>query len=82
MVEVLKKKREEGTAIVAVVHNINPILHEIDEILLLNKKAIAFGTPKEVLNQENLRKAYGTDVQMIVCEEGYCHPLIGDEHAG
>ncbi|HHF56080.1 MAG TPA: metal ABC transporter ATP-binding protein [Thermoplasmatales archaeon] len=82
MVEVLKKKREEGVAIVAVVHNINPILHEIDEILLLNKKAIAFGTPKEVLNQENLRKAYGTDVQMIVCEEGYCHPLIGDEHAG
>ncbi len=82
MVKVLRKKRKEGVEVVTVVHNINPILHEIDEVLLLNKRAIAFGNPKDVLNRENLRKAYGTEVQIVVCEEGYCHPLIGDEHAG
>ena len=81
MIEILTEKKKEGKEIIVVVHNINPILHEVDKILLLNKIKIAFGEPKEVLNQENLRRAYGTDVQIIVCEEGYCHPLIGDTHA-
>lgn len=81
MIEILKEKRREGKEILIVVHNINPILHEIEKILLLNKKKIAYGEPKEVINQENLRKAYGTDVQIIICEDGYCHPLLGDTHA-
>ncbi len=81
MIDILNEKRREGMEIIIVVHNINPILHEIDKVLLLNKKAIAFGSPREVLNQETLKKAYGTDIQIVVCKEGYCHPLIGDEHA-
>lgn len=81
MIEVLKEKRQKGKEIIVVVHNVNPILHEIDKVLLLNKIKIAFGKPKEVLNQENLRRAYGIDVQIIICEEGYCHPLVGDTHA-
>ncbi len=81
MIEVLKEKRQKGKEIIVVVHNVNPILHEIDKVLLLNKIKIAFGKPKEVLNQENLRRTYGIDVQIIICEEGYCHPLVGDTHA-
>ncbi|OYT60265.1 ABC transporter ATP-binding protein [Thermoplasmatales archaeon ex4484_30] len=81
MLEILKEKRKEGIPIVVVVHNINPILHEIDKVLLLNRRMIAYGNPKEALNEQNLKKAYGSDVQIIVCDEGYCHPLIGDTHA-
>ena len=82
MLEILKERKERGMEIVTVVHNINPILHQIDKILLLNKKCISFGTPSQVLTSENLREAYGAEIQMVTCEEGYCHPLIGDEHAG
>ena len=81
MIDTLNEKRREGMEIIIVVHNVNPILHEIDKVFLLNKEAIAFGSPRDVLNQENLKKAYGTDIQIVVCKEGYCHPLIGDEHA-
>ena len=82
MIEILADERKQGKDILIVVHNINPILHEIDKVLLMNRKLIAYGEPREIINNENLKEAYGTDVQIIVCEEGYCHPLLGDEHAG
>ncbi len=81
MLEILNEKKNEGIPIIVVVHNINPILHEIDKVLLLNRRMIAYGNPKEALNEENLKKAYGSAVQIIICDEGYCHPLIGDTHA-
>lgn len=70
----------ENLTTLMVVHNINPIVHHIDKVLLLNKKAIAFGTPPEVLTAENLMEAYGASIQVVRCEEGYCHPLLGDTH--
>ena len=81
MIEILANERKQGKDILIVVHNINPILHEIDKVLLMNKKLIAYGEPREIINNENLKEAYGTDVQIIVCKEGYCHPLVGDTHA-
>jgi len=78
ILEVLNS-RENLTAIM-VVHNVNPIVHFIDKVLLLNKKAIAFGSPKEALTAENLMEAYGASVQVVECKEGYCHPLLGDTH--
>ena len=71
--------REDLTTIM-VVHNVNPIVHFIDKVLLLNKKAIAFGPPKEVLTTKNLMEAYGASIQVIECAEGYCHPILGDTH--
>jgi len=70
----------ENLTTIMVVHNINPIVHFIDKVLLLNKKAIAFGSPKEALTVENLMEAYGASVQVVECKEGYCHPLLGDTH--
>mgnify|MGYP000297660007 FL=1 len=81
MIEILADERKQGKDILIVVHNINPILHEIDKVLLMNRKLIAYGEPREIINNENLKEAYGTDVQIIVCKEGYCHPLVGDTHA-
>lgn len=70
----------ENLTTIMVVHNVNPILHFIDKVLLLNKKAVAFGSPKEVLTTENLMETYGASVQVVECKEGYCHPLLGDTH--
>ncbi len=82
MVKILKEEKRKGVEIVVVVHNINPLLHQIEKVVLLNKKCISWGTPEKVLTPENLRITYGADIQIVRCEEGYCHPLIGDEHAG
>lgn len=80
MISLLNERKKDGIEILIVVHNINPVLHDIDKVLLLNKRAIAYGPPKEILNHENLMETYGSFVQIVTCEEGYCHPLIGDEH--
>jgi len=78
ILEVLNSR--ENLTVIMVVHNVNPIVHFIDKVLLLNKKAIAFGSPKEALTAENLMEAYGASVQVVECKEGYCHPLLGDTH--
>jgi len=80
MISLLNERKKDGIEILIVVHNINPVLHDIDKVLLLNKRAIAYGSPKEILNHENLMETYGSFVQIVTCEGGYCHPLIGDEH--
>ncbi len=74
------KKRMKNMAVIAVLHNINPVVHHVEKVLLLNKEMIAFGNPNEVLTEPLLQKAYGGSVSVIICKEGYCHPLIGDAH--
>lgn len=81
ILEVISSMRDEGKTIIMVLHDVNLALHHLDRVLLLNKKAIAFGEPKLALNRENLVEAYGAVIRIIVCEEGYCHPLVGDSHA-
>ncbi|MEM4523596.1 MAG: metal ABC transporter ATP-binding protein, partial [Archaeoglobaceae archaeon] len=65
---------------IIVVHNINPILHAIDKVMLLNREMIAFGKPNDVFTKENLFKAYNTEIPVVICEEGVIHPLYGDQH--
>lgn len=78
IIEDLAKKSGVTTAII--VHDINPLIHITDEVLLLNRKVVGFGDPFQVLNRENLVSTYGSTIRIIVCEDGYCHPLIGDMH--
>ncbi len=76
----LSKLKDKGISIIIVTHDINPIVEHIDNILLLNRRKIAFGTPQEVLTKENLSKAYGISVKVIV-HGGACYAIIGDRHA-
>ncbi|MFQ6059830.1 MAG: metal ABC transporter ATP-binding protein [Thermoplasmata archaeon] len=74
----LAKRSKVTTAII--LHDINNLIHITDKVLLLNRKVVGFGDPYEVLSRENLISTYGSTVRIVVCEEGYCHPLIGDAH--
>ncbi len=74
----LKIKHNVSTIIVT--HDINPIVEKIDYLLLLNRQAIAFGKPKDVLTDENLTRAYGIRVRLLT-HEGVCYAIIGDYHA-
>ncbi len=80
IVEVLAELSNGGKTVVAVVHNINPLLHDVGRVVLLNRRLIAAGKPNKVFTEENILKAYGTSIPLVICEEGYTHPLYGDYH--
>ena len=80
IIEVMDKLAKKGVTILMVVHNINPLLHHINKVILLNRKLIAFGPPSEVLTAERMVETYGSSIPIVVCEEGYAHPLFGDTH--
>ena len=80
IIELMDKLAKKGVTIIMVVHNINPLLHHIHKVVLLNKRLIAFGTPSEVLTSEKMIETYGSSIPIVICEEGYAHPLFGDTH--
>ena len=80
IMDALIRRIKRGIAVIAVLHNINPVLHHVNKVLILNKEMIAFGEPKEVLVEPVLQRAYGGSVSIVICKEGFCHPLIGDTH--
>ncbi len=80
IVEILDDLSKKGTTVVVVVHNVNLLLHYINKVMLLNRKIIAFGEPNNVFTEENIVKAYGSSIPLVICEEGFTHPLYGDYH--
>jgi len=80
IVEVLSDLTSKGKTVITVLHNINPVLHEVGRVILLNRKVIATGKPNDVFTEENVIKAYGSSIPLVICEEGYTHPLYGDQH--
>jgi len=60
-----RRRREAGTAVVFVTHEINPILPYVDRVLYLVGGRWRVGTPAEVLTSEGLSELYGTDVDVL-----------------
>ncbi|RLF97811.1 MAG: metal ABC transporter ATP-binding protein [Thaumarchaeota archaeon] len=80
ILETLKKlERDEGIGIILVTHDINPVVEYTDEVMLLNRRLIAYGSLTDVLTEENLKKAYGPKVK-VVAHEGICYAITGDIH--
>ncbi|MEM2727344.1 MAG: metal ABC transporter ATP-binding protein [Archaeoglobaceae archaeon] len=77
IVEILENT---NATVIVVLHNINPVLHAVDRIMLLNREIVAFGISGEVFQKENMLRLYKTEIPLIVCEEGFIHPLYGDHH--
>ena len=71
----------ENMTVLFVAHNLNPLVHFIDNVILLNRSLLAFGPPDDVLKPDLLREAYGASVPIFICEEGYPHPLVDTAHA-
>ncbi len=80
IVNVLDTLARKGMTIIAVVHNVNPLLHHVGKVMLLNRKIIAFGSPSDVLVEDNIFKTYGSLIPLVVCKDGFAHPLYGDFH--
>ena len=59
------RRREHGTPVVFVTHDVNPVLGMVDRILYLAAGGYRIGTPDEVLRSEVLTELYGTPVEVI-----------------
>lgn len=60
-------RSREVTAIIST-HDLNLAATRFDAVLLINKRLVAFGSPHEVLSQDNLQKAFGSS--LLVMENG------------
>ncbi len=78
----------EVTTIIST-HDLNLAANRFDLILLLNKRIISFGPPDEVMQQENLARAFGNSLlvmengAMLVdecCPPDEDHPLDAADH--
>ncbi|MBU0609843.1 MAG: metal ABC transporter ATP-binding protein [Armatimonadetes bacterium] len=71
---------EKSVTVLVVVHDINPLVHFLDRVLLLSTRMVAYGAPSEVLTPAHLNEAYGRAVPILVCDDGFLHPLTEAEH--
>lgn len=60
-----ERRRQAGTPVVFVTHDINPVLGFVDRVLYLAPGDWAIGTPDEVLTSETLTRLYETDVDVL-----------------
>ncbi|MGY3567021.1 metal ABC transporter ATP-binding protein [Sinomonas sp. RB5] len=59
-----RQRREEGSAVVFVTHEINPILDYVDRVLYLADGRFRVGTPEEVMTTSVLSELYGSPVEV------------------
>lgn len=52
-------QKESGATIMMVTHDWHAATHHADQVLLLNRKQISFGSPEKALTEDNLRLAFG-----------------------
>ena len=55
----LRDLKKAGKTVLIVHHDLGKVPHYFDQVLLLNKELIAFGSTKETFTQANLKQAYG-----------------------
>ncbi|KXT77016.1 metal ABC transporter ATP-binding protein [Streptococcus sp. DD12] len=59
IIHLLKNLKEQGKLILIVHHDLTTVSRYFDQILLLNRKLIAYGPTQTTFTEENLRKTYG-----------------------
>lgn len=59
------RRREAGTAVVFVTHEINPVLPLVDRVLYLVDGRWAVGRPEQVMTTDTLSELYGTTVDVL-----------------
>ena len=55
----LRQQATEGRLVIASHHDLNTVADLFDEVLILNRRAVAFGPVQEVFTESNLALAYG-----------------------
>jgi zinc/manganese transport system ATP-binding protein len=73
------RRRQSGTPVVFVTHEVNPVLPYVDRILYLVRGRWAIGTPAEILTSERLTDLYGIEVDVVKVRDRYLVVSAEDE---
>ncbi len=66
-----RRRRDQGTPVIFVTHDINPVLPYVGRILYLVQGRWAVGTPDEILTSARLSDLYGTEVDVVKVRDRY-----------
>ncbi|MGQ4832290.1 MAG: metal ABC transporter ATP-binding protein [Candidatus Asgardarchaeia archaeon] len=72
-------RKKENITILIVTHNVNPLLNCSDKILLLNRRVVGFGSPRDVIKEDLLEELYGAKVTLLKTEN-VCYLVESDIH--
>lgn len=66
---ILAKLKEEGITVVVATHDLDLAADKFDQVMLLNRSLISFGTPSEALTTPSLMNAYGGHLHKLPDQE-------------
>lgn len=75
--ETLDLLRETGVTVLLATHDLNTVATHFDELLILNRRVIAYGTPQEVFKPEILAPAFGS--QLAIWKDDQQYVLLADQ---
>lgn len=77
-----KRRRDAGTAVLFVTHEVNPVLPYADRVLYLVEGRFRMGTVEEVMTSETLSALYRADIQVVKVHGRYV--VVGEhtDHSG
>lgn len=78
----IDRRRQSGTAVMFVTHEVNPVLPYVDRVLYLVNGRFRIGTVAEVMTTETLSELYDADIQVIQVGDRYV--VVGEhlDHSG
>jgi zinc/manganese transport system ATP-binding protein len=76
------RRRESGTAVLFVTHEVNPVLQYVDRVLYLVDGRFRVGTVEEVMTSETLSELYRAEIQVV--KVGGRYVVLGEhiDHSG
>lgn len=69
---------DNGITILLATHNMEKASTDFDQILLLKQRLLAYGTPQEVMQPDNLMKAFGGGIRVF--QDGHEMLMFADNH--
>ncbi|MCC6455325.1 MAG: metal ABC transporter ATP-binding protein [Caldilineaceae bacterium] len=70
ILRILAEMRAEGITLLIATHDLNQAAEQFDQMMLLNRRVVAYGAPAQVLTTENLARAYGGQLHVVHTDGG------------
>jgi len=77
---ILDRLQAQGVTVLVSLHDLKIAAQKFDQVMLLNHRILAMGSPEDVLHPENLVAAYGGHLHLVPTEEGAL--ALGDTCCG
>jgi manganese/iron transport system ATP-binding protein len=70
ILRILTEMRAAGITLLIATHDLNQAAEQFDQMMLLNRRVVAYGSPAQVLTTENLARAYGGQLHVVHTDGG------------